>query len=73
MLIGDSFPKINNASSEFAILSTGILFIIESGLETANSLEEVSSLRLVNMLILIAQSYKSCGINSTTVSDLSAT
>ena len=72
LMIGDSFPALNNENSKYVDIYSGLLYIIESGLETATSVAEINKLRIVNMMIRIANAYIGCGINSSTFSDITA-
>ena len=73
LIVGDSFPALNNVNSAAVDIQSGLLFIIESGLETANSMAEIRELRIVNMMIRIANAYTGCGIIASSISDLTAT
>lgn len=73
LIVGDNFHAVNNANPPVVEFQSGLLYIIESGLETAKSVDEISALRIVNMMVRIAQSYKSCGVITSTVADLAST
>ena len=54
LLIGDSFPYLLSTDPEKVALYSGLLYIIESGLEDAKSAAEISELRIVNTIMRIA-------------------
>ena len=72
MLIGDRFPYLNDSDPEKVAKYSGFLYIIEDGLEAARNAAEISELRIVNTLLLIAESYKSCGLNLGVVTNITA-
>ena len=70
LIVGDGFTYLNKQKLEEGILSTGVLYVIEDGTETANGAEEISKLRIANMLKRIASAYINCGLHASTVADL---
>ena len=69
LIVGNRFTQSNNLEPDEGILNSGGLYIIENGMESAQSLEDIAKFNLVNTLTWIADTYISCGIHDSTVAD----